>query len=235
MLIGIPAILLFAAVMAAAVYRAVLRPQERGFAYLRLGADELRQLAVLLLLGVAGAVIFAPLFIALFMGIGAASVNGDPGLIAAVIAAVPILICLYVFLLVRFSLAQAATFAERRIVILGSWRLTAGRFWPFVGMYLLVWIFALAVGLVTAVIAQIFLGIGPMEYFTAIAPAGPGGLPDFSHLPAMSAAVIVGLIGYAVTNVLAGLFRLVLYYAAPAAAYAQLTGDSPETTGEVFS
>jgi hypothetical protein len=44
------------------------------------------------------------------------------------------------YVVLRLSLAGPQTFAERRITLAGSWRLTKQAFWPMVGSYLIAFI-----------------------------------------------------------------------------------------------
>jgi len=132
-------------VLFAAMNRAVLRPSEHAFAYLRMGADELRQMAltavfVLLFLAAYIAAIVAVLIVGALIaligaGVGPTIASVLTGLVMA--AAVVGAFCGLVLVAVRLSLASALTFATGRINPFGSWAMTRGRFWPMLGTYLL--------------------------------------------------------------------------------------------------
>lgn len=131
--------LVYYAIFYAAMNRAVLRPDDSRFAYLRLGADELRQLGLLaLLLLIAFAIYIAAFVVGVVIGgvfALVASPEGAPALsiLVAILVGVPLM----VVALVRLSLSPAITFASARTVSLAdSWRLTRGRFWPMLGTYL---------------------------------------------------------------------------------------------------
>lgn len=136
------------AILCAAIYRAVLRPDDRGMAYLRLGGDEARQLLLLLirivlyvLLGVAG------LFLAAFLfGIGRAM----PAAVGWVLElGGPLLaLGLVLFILLRLSMAEPMSFAEQRLRYFESWALTRRR----VGS-----LFVLALVLVVMIVVATFV------------------------------------------------------------------------------
>jgi hypothetical protein len=142
-----------------AVYRAVLRPQERGFFFLRLGADELR-LAIMTVASFGLILVFggAPAYL-LFV------------LISPLMRAVPALtrematagalatVCVDIWLGVRLSLIAVETVAERRFHLTAYWPLAKGRFWYLLLAYFLCFVvvfamsllFSVAVGAVTAI------------------------------------------------------------------------------------
>jgi hypothetical protein len=222
----LPLGIIFYAVLYGAVYRAVLRPGEGGIGYLKFGGDELRLAATLAFLGLllGGAIIGIAVVLGLIVG-GLAAAGGAAALGAVLIPLIGL--GLGVFFGVRMSLAMPATFAERRIVVFGSWRLTKGRFWPLLGTYLMSIILSLVVYLLAMMIyfaVAALLGGG-------IASAGSVFSPDFSNLGALLTTAmliylpIASLVG-AVTTAITG--------APPAAVYRDITGYGG-ATAEVFS
>ncbi|MDB5476061.1 MAG: hypothetical protein JWP49_1572 [Phenylobacterium sp.] len=117
------------AVLAAGLFRLMLRPDQPGFLHLRLGADELRILAVwgvmlagvFLLIGVSAVVVAAGRKLGPLGGVAAWLAVAAGGL----------------WLALRLSLATVTTFAERRITLSASWRLTRGHVWSLLGMAVL--------------------------------------------------------------------------------------------------
>lgn len=154
--------LVVSAISFGAVSRAVLRPKESGFGYLRFGAEELRllvvNLVIFILIYIAYMVAAAPAMGALFavagmqragmalQGMGTLPANA---IAIAVAAAVPGVLLL-VFLSVKLSLAPAQTIGERQIRIFNSWTLTKGVFWRALAVYLLAAVPVLLVGIVYA-------------------------------------------------------------------------------------
>jgi hypothetical protein len=124
-------------VMAAAVYRIIFRHDDDRFGYLRLGMDELRLMAltvqfVLILMGLLGGVTILSGF-----AMAAASAAGDEvgTSVGLVLEFVSVSVVLYV--VVRLSLAPVVTFAERRMVLFGSWSVTRGHVLHLLLAYLL--------------------------------------------------------------------------------------------------
>jgi hypothetical protein len=137
-------------ILGAAMIRAVLRPAEERFGFLRLGADELRQLG----LGVLTLLVFFGVYLACLVIAGL--VDGVVAVAAKTVAAGAVLVVLVilaiglmVFLAVRLSLAPALTFERGRVDLFGSWGLTRGRFWPLFATYLLALALIVVVGLVS--------------------------------------------------------------------------------------
>ena len=135
--------MVFYGVIYAAMNRAVLRPAEDQFGYLRLGADELRQLAVLLLLGlVIMAIYIASIFgVVIVGGILAFAVSLVAKGASAVIFPLIMILAVFgiffglIYVVIRLSLAPALTFDKGRVNLFGSWDITRGKFWPMFGAY----------------------------------------------------------------------------------------------------
>ncbi len=152
-------------VLIPAALRMVIRPQDKGLAFLRIGPAELRQVAVnlivsLILFGVyMGVAIFA-----VVLGVIMAPLGGTAlGRVAVIGLVLVVAIAVMLFFMVKFSLAGAQTFAEGRVRIFGSWSLTGGRFWRVLGAYALAGVLALIViflGAVIAVVAAMAVGGG---------------------------------------------------------------------------
>ncbi len=156
--LALPLGLLIQSIFYAAIFRSILRPAEGGFAYLRLGGDELRLIGLWIIqffvfIGIyIGAWIAALILIFLAGFIGkAAHVEWVAGLVA--IVAVIGVICAFIWVAVRLSLASPMTFAGRKISVFGSWRVTKGRFWSLLGCYILTFIFGILIAILGWIIA----------------------------------------------------------------------------------
>lgn len=222
-LIGLPVGLLYLAMMIAGVNRAILRPDEKAFFYLRLGADEMRQAVVLLvqMLGWFGVYLLCALIVGLTVGFGALTAGAgaespDAGAIGAMVGSIFLAglggFILALFLLVKFSLASAQTFHTGRINIFGSWSLTRGRFWPILGAFLLAFVFIVMISIAQSVIQLI------------------------GQLGVLSGDMTATVIGIGVTLVISSLFSTVIHLVAYAPAptiYKAITLD--DTAADVFS
>lgn len=242
-LIAIGGGLLIASIMGAAVYRAILRPAESPLTRLRLGGDELR----LVLLSVIMGVVFTVLTIALAIPVGLLGVaigvganlgqaGAEPntgamvGIVLVVLLGYLLVIAGLVFFAVRLSLAGVMTFAERRLRVFESWRLTKGRFWRLLGCY----------GLAVVLMLPIYMVM--MTLYFAVTFAFSGGdvgramgeiaQPDMTSVAAyFNPARIVYLV---LAGAMGGVLNAVMY--APAAAvYREIAETRPENQAEVFS
>jgi hypothetical protein len=155
------------AVLYAAMNRAVLRPQESRFGYLRLATDELRQLGLFALIaGLALAAYLAFVVFAAVVIVLIALVVGDGAALALGIAVLlPALICAFIFFAVRLSLASPMTFVTRRIDLRAAWAMTRGRFWPLLGAYFIAFVLSavvvvLSFAIAVAVVAVVGGGMG---------------------------------------------------------------------------
>jgi len=222
LLLIVPVLLLMSAMFIGAVFRSMLRPDEKKFAYVTLGGDELRLIVVsivymllfLLCGGVIGGVIA-----------GATMAVGDSlkGLVIFVLILAGL--CLAVWLGVRVSLASVQTFAERRLNIFGTWTLTKGRFWPMFGMWVMAVIFVIIAAIVTLVLSYI-----PLIAGGGLAGIAQASSPDPST---MTTGIIIGMIFYGVIQLLGSILQSVIMYAPAASAYQQLTQD--QGAADVFT
>lgn len=218
--LGIPFILIYLLAIAAgafvvsiitvAVYRLVLRPEEGGVAWLKLGADEWRQFLVLLIQFLVFLGIYAVGFgLILALSLALKALGGFIGGLALFIA--------LVFVGVRLSLAGPLTFDKRKVNVFGSWKLTQGRFWALFASYLIPGLIlagiVLAIGLVLAVLMGGATGLSALESEAA----------DPSAMIASMAGLfgLMMLMYFVVFPVLEAFAQLVMN-APPAAAYKQL-------------
>ncbi|MGZ8370646.1 MAG: hypothetical protein ACXWVH_06280, partial [Caulobacteraceae bacterium] len=152
-LVGMVVMLLLNAILASAVYRSVLKPSERSFAYLRFGGVEVKMIGILLIMMFLVGTIYMGGLFGLF-----ALLHAIPGLGLRILTGVLLgaaILCLLVFVLVRLSLVGPRLVATGEIDFVGTLRLTKGRFWPLLGMALLAWILATVIGTAGNVLLQL--------------------------------------------------------------------------------
>ena len=218
--------LIFYPILYATMNRAVLRPGEEGFGYIRVGADELRQLGLLLLIVVFGIVACVALIIAAFAVATplalALAFNGKGSTTLSILLTLALglaVVALWIYVWVRLSLASPLTFATRKIDLFGSWRLTRGLFWPMFGAYLVAAILALMVFLLTVLISlAVSAAIG----------GGMGGLSALFHHDMTSLAAYLTP-GRLVSLVFSALSWALVWpiLLTPAAAIYRALNDSP--------
>ena len=219
----LPLGLLFGAVLQAGVARSVLEPGRSAFGYLRLGADELRVLAV--------TVILALLAIFGFGGVGLV-LGGLGGVVAAALGDAGWLVTFALFLGMaiaaiwigaRFSLAVPITLAEKRIAPFASWSVTKGRAWPIVGMALLAWILTVVVSILFSIVLfPITMALGMS-----------GGLTRLEGLETADIGQVLGTMGpflavMVLTQAVGAALQLAVLYAPFSAAYRDLTAERGE-------
>lgn len=220
----IPAGLLLIAVTSAAVYRIVLRPHDDRFAYLRLGADELRLVGLMLVyLLLAIGFTFVVTLVAGLLAAGAAMLGGAAGALVGLLIGLGTL-AFMVFVIVRFSLAGPMTFAEGRLRIFQSWTLTRGAFWRLLGAYVL------ALALIVVVLLLLLIIFAATAAVTAggdLSQVGQVFAPDMSSI---GAYFTVPMLIYLVFAAFLGAVQNAVLYAPPAVAYRALSG-----TAETFA
>lgn len=144
-------------VIFAALNRLVLRHDDSKAAYLRLGAQELRQAAMwfLMCLVLMGVLFFGAL-LAGFLGAMGGATGAFLGLLCVVGS-----FCATIYLAVRLSFASSVTFDTGKLTLFRSMPQTKGLFWPLLGAYLLaavmsvivvllIWTIVSAIGLIAS-------------------------------------------------------------------------------------
>ena len=208
-----PLMLILGAILNAAVARSVLRPSEKAFGYVRLGADELRVLAVSVIL----AIVFASLFMVLFTAVGvvAGLVGGGGGVLVGILLGLGALaVCIW--LAVRLSLAIPATMVEKRIAPFSTFGLTKGHTFPLLGMAVIAAIMSLLVSFLSYIISlPIGMATGGLEQLVAM---------DGQSTMQILQAAAPGLIAWGVINAVSSALQLAVIYAPFSAAYRDLKG-----------
>lgn len=216
-----------------AVFRAVLEGRNAGFAYLRLGGDELRQIAANLLMGllfmvVIGAIVLAGVLIFGAMGSGGNKVGAIWILVLGGIA------CLWglSWIGVRLSLYSVQTFATHRINLFGSWNLTSGYVWTLLAGFAIAAILAGIISEAGNAIGQIVLAATMGT--NAMMPFSPGNEPKDLHaaMSVMTSPAYLSIIGLQFFLVVP--INMILQLAPEAAAYRSLSGQLTKNPEAVF-
>lgn len=153
--VALPFGLVFQAMFTGAVYRAILGAGVRTQPWLKFGADELRLLALkLVMAAIWTGLLFIAFFTVLTAGIGASQVAALLGVVVDLG-----LFWIGVLVWVRLSLAGPATFVEHRLIIFPAWTLTHGQFWRLLGAYLLALAVAGVIFLLMLLICGAALGL----------------------------------------------------------------------------
>jgi hypothetical protein len=214
------------AVLYAAMNRAVLRPSESRFGYLRLASDELRQLGLFAIFTVLALAAYFLMVIAAAIVIVIISLAAGEGVALGLGLAVllPAVICAFIFLAVRLSLASPLTFDTHRISIVAAWRITRGRFWRLLGAYLIAFALSAIVVVLTFAIA-----------LAAVAVAGGGvgalGTTFQSGVGSPGDILTPGRLAYLAVFAIGQALIWPVTMSPPAAIYRALT---PTTTSRVF-
>jgi hypothetical protein len=124
------------AIVIGAIFRAVLEPENRRFAYLRLSRQELwlglTYLVLVVMMAIMVLVLILPIGIA--AGVSAAlGLKAGSGLVAGLVSLVGIGLVVWVAL--RLSLALPMSFAQGRFLLYESWDLTRGQTGKMFGVY----------------------------------------------------------------------------------------------------
>ncbi|MDB5451996.1 MAG: hypothetical protein JWO33_574 [Caulobacteraceae bacterium] len=218
------------AMLYGAIFRAVLRPAENRWGYLRLGRDELL-MGLLIAIFYVGfiAVLAMAIFVAVLLTAGAAIASPGAGMIVGLILTLA-LVAGFIWLAARLSMVLPMSFDEKRIRVAEAWALTRGHtrsllllavLLVLLGVAVALVLFALVGAAVTAFVASFSDAQAMQTFFTqptqdVIRELTPWGLAA----AALSAVVST--------------FGMVIFTAPWAEAYRQITGDKA-AADEVFS
>lgn len=210
-------------ILTGAIFRSVLQPQARRWAYLRLSSQELWlglvSVVLLILLAIA---CFGVMLVAIIASAIVAGATHSAGLAAG--AGLVIGLAVFAALLaltwaaLRLSLALPMSFAERKLVLFEAWTLTRGNSLKVVLVALavmaMVWIVELAL------IAVFWLGVGGLAHFD---------LASLTSLPPVEIArrILPFLMLLLPIAALVGMALLTVMVAPWAELYRQLRGDIP--------
>lgn len=165
-LIALPFGLLYSGIQHAAAARAILRPEEERFGYLRLGADEMRVIVVSFVVGLIR--FCAQIAVSIILGIVTVillAVTGGlrhPENALALRAIINLFVYpVIIFLYLKFALAVPQTVDSKSINIFGSWSMTEGSTWKMLGTYAIVFCIQIAISIVLGIVVfAVFAAIG---------------------------------------------------------------------------
>lgn len=214
----LPLQLIVTSVLTAAIARAVTRPGESAFGYMRLSMDEVRVFVVTLVLAI---VLFAA-WCAAFLGVGVlmgvAFGIGEAWAGLLVLAGMVAAVGLMIWLMVRWSLAVPITVAEKRMAFFDSFAVTKGRFWGLLGMAILAGIMAIVIGLLSMVVVAPLTMMSGVSMFGGMSGDDPTAMLEAYRTfnPWMLVTALVNAVVYALT--------VGVVYAPFAAAYRDIKG-----------
>ena len=215
-----PLALIAATINLAAVFRAVLEPRNRGFAYLRIGMQEVWLLVLMFVQALLVMVYLAAAALVVTLASVAAAKFGDStmALIVGLTAGFASVI-LFLWIWLRLSLAAPMTFAARKLQVFESWRLTRGS----AGQLLVVALLLAAIMFALGMVVQAIEGVG----FALFNPysANPEAVRAWLAHPPAASVWAPWLAGAAVVMAIyIGVVRAII--SAPwAAAYGSLTAE----------
>lgn len=197
-----------------AIYRTVLTPEDKGFAHLKVGADELRMflisLLVIFIIAVASGLYGALVVLAANASGGLHGLVTKVGSLGGVV--------LLGWLAVRLSLAGVMTFAEHHFRFWAAWRLTRGQFWQLLLTLALTVLFVVLI-----VVVALTLGLILAKLTGGLSLMGELASPDLTNLTLGLGLKIVGeLLLQLSLQALLIVLVFVIFYAPAAAAYRRL-------------
>lgn len=223
-----------ASIIYPAIFRAVLTPEDRRWAYLRLGKTELFVAVILI-------VLFVLLFVAMFIfllvmiipigiGVGLAAGSGNGGMgvgmallifplgLAAMIA--------FAYVFGRLWMGAPMTVAQRELRLFEGWTLTRGYGWSLVGMIVVIVLIVLVFELL------LIVALGAIGFASLGGVNGIEALFTADRWRTLIGPLIAGYLGFAF--VIATVMQPIMI--APwARAYQLIAGDKDVASGEVFA
>ncbi|KRA71893.1 hypothetical protein ASD89_13195 [Caulobacter sp. Root656] len=145
-------------VISVAIMRAVVRPQERRLAYLRVGREEARQFVVALVGWIVALVVTAlPSAVLVLIGAGLISLGAvETNRWVEVLGAIAVA-GLSIWFGIRLSLLSIITFAEGKLSLRRTWALTDHHFWRLLGMYFLAVVLTILVSVAQTLVSGLIL------------------------------------------------------------------------------
>lgn len=188
-------------VITAGVMRFVLKPQEHGFAHLKLGKTELQ----LTLANLACVGLYA---LSVVMGVIFTAGAAQSGSVGAAIA-IALVAAFGIWIGVRLSLLAPSVFVTGRISFPSAWEKTKGHFWPLLGMIVLAVVFYVIVYILFSIISIALVELS----------GGQAAIQDIARLTPLTAITAVI---YLVLQFLLQVLQIVMIYAPFAVAYREL-------------
>lgn len=211
--------LLAITLVSCAIYRSILEPERKAFAYLRVGLQELWVVASMLALGLLlFVVLVASSSVAGLIGqaVGTGTWTGGLILFLASCGAV----ALVIWMGLRLSLAAPMSFATRRFRLMEAWPLTYGQGWRLFGVALSLACIILFIQMLLAAVDQA-LGLNA-------AMGGLDGLRAFLANPAAGLARLgPSLVGMVLMQILVSALTFTIWAAPFAEIYRELSGARP--------
>lgn len=203
------------AILACAAYRCVLEPENKGFASLRLGAQEgwLALVAfvsmIIMCIAAFAIALVTGVLIAIAVLVGRSMHDAAGGWVAGLLIFILVVaaICAFLWICVRLSLAGPLTFSERQFRLFESWSQTKGHAWKLFGLAVVLLLIMMAIGMVVGCIEWAFIlsSVGMNGFdFTKIAELFAK--PDWwrPYLPWIAVGVVLrSIVGAAFVAILA--------------------------------
>lgn len=218
-------------VLMTAAQRAILRPRDEGLAFLAFGMDEVRMIALTLIMVIG----FYLLLIVIVMAgaafvFGATAAGGVGAAAAGILILVLLALPLMIWLMVRLSLAFPLTLLRGKIIIGESWRLTRGHFWSLFGGYLVLWLILLVASIAAGAAASGSYLSAMMQNMNNPEAMDAVLQQQIADMESLSPMTILGW----VLGALSGTLTVVMVGGSAATAARELTGDR-DAVAETFA